>query len=237
MNIAPQDGYTRQSLKNAADAANLIKGFGLFLSFDYLSGGAWDAGAVIDTIKYFDTTAGNAHYRYGNGNQLLVSTFEGFYNAPDWVGIKKETGCFFIPDWSSAGPGGIPKDIVDGAFNWDAWPHGPTAKDTSMDVAWKQVLGLGKPYMMGVSPWFYTRLPQYNKNWGWRGDDLWSTRWKQAADLGPEFVEVSLSSIRTTILQLKSKLDYILERLRRKPLHWPNPSCRHRYKRGSLRRK
>lgn len=31
----------------------------------------------------------------------------------------------------------------------------------------------GKPYMMPVSPWFYTNLPGYHKNWAWKGDNLW----------------------------------------------------------------
>ena len=135
----------------------------------------------------FVNTCGQAHYRY-NGKPL-VSTFEGVSSAGDWAGIKSATGCFFIPDWTSAGPSGIPQDNIDGAFNWDAWPHGPAPKDTSVDVQWQQSLG-GKPYMMGISPWFYTNLPQWNKNWGLQGDDLWSTRWGQAIDLQPEFVEV-----------------------------------------------
>lgn len=31
----------------------------------------------------------------------------------------------------------------------------------------------GKPYMMPVSPWFYTNLPGYDKNWAWGGGSLW----------------------------------------------------------------
>lgn len=202
LNIAPQDSYTAASIKNAADTANSIGNFSLFLSFDYLSGGAWDAAAVTRTIQSFATTAGAAQYRYNS--KPLVSTFEGVGSAGDWAQIKSDTSCFFIPDWTSAGPGGIPKANIDGAFNWDAWPHGPVAKDTSEDVAWQNALG-GKPYMMGVSPWFYTNLPQYGKNWGWRGDGLWSTRWKQAADLQPEFIEVCFFS---STLHLQQDTEY-----------------------------
>lgn len=188
MNIGHQDGFTRQSLENAASAANSIGGFCLFISFDYLSGDSWDAGAVVDTIKFFEGKAGNSHCRHND--KIIVSTFEGADSAPQWADIKAQTNCFFIPDWSSRGPGGIPKDNIDGAFSWDAWPHGPNAKDVGADSQWVGALG-GKAYMMGVSPWFYTDLPQYqNKNWGTRGDDLWSTRWNQAAQIGPEFVEV-----------------------------------------------
>lgn len=185
MNIGPTDEYNDQSLKNAADAAKLIGGFKLFLSFDYAQD--WSSSAVIDRINSFVDTAGDAHFRYNS--QPLVSTFEGPSHASEWPGIKSATNCFFIPDWSSLGPGQIPTGIIDGAFSWDAWPHGPTQKDNTSDLAWEQTLG-AKPYMMGVSPWFYTNLPNYNKNWGLRGDDLWSTRWEQAAEIQPEFVEV-----------------------------------------------
>ena len=46
--------------------------------------------------------------------------------------------------------------------------------------------------MMPVSPWFYTKLPQYNKNWTWRGDDMWHNRWQQVLKVQPQFVEVSI---------------------------------------------
>jgi hypothetical protein len=44
--------------------------------------------------------------------------------------------------------------------------------------------------MMPASPWFYTNLPGFNKNWLWRGDDLWSDRWLQILYLQPEWVEI-----------------------------------------------
>jgi hypothetical protein len=46
------------------------------------------------------------------------------------------------------------------------------------------------PYMMPVSPWFYTNLPGYGKNWIWNGDNLWYDRWQQVISLKPEFVEI-----------------------------------------------
>ena len=46
--------------------------------------------------------------------------------------------------------------------------------------------------MMPVSPWFYTKLPQYGKNWTWRGDDMWHSRWQQVLKVQPQFVEVSI---------------------------------------------
>lgn len=44
--------------------------------------------------------------------------------------------------------------------------------------------------MMPVSPWFFTNLPGYNKNWLWRGDDLWYDRWQEVWYLQPEFIEI-----------------------------------------------
>ena len=73
---------------------------------------------------------------------------------------------------------------------WDAWSITPKQKDTNQDKLWKERLGPGKAYMMAVSPWFYTNLPQYTKNWMWKGDSLWYTRWEQVLDIMPDFVEV-----------------------------------------------
>lgn len=73
--------------------------------------------------------------------------------------------------------------------SWDAWPLGAQNKHEKPDRAW--LLGMGdKAYMMGVSPWFYTSLPRYQKNWVWRGDDLWYDRWQQVMALQPKFVQV-----------------------------------------------
>lgn len=43
---------------------------------------------------------------------------------------------------------------------------------------------------MPVSPWFYTNLPAFNKNWLWRGDDLWHQRWQQVLQINPPLVEI-----------------------------------------------
>lgn len=42
------------------------------------------------------------------------------------------------------------------AVSWDAWPKAGQSKMTTVeDLLYKDNL-LGKKYMMGVSPWFYT---------------------------------------------------------------------------------
>lgn len=75
-----------------------------------------------------------------------------------------------------------------------AWPCGPSDINTysdASDFGYLSEVG-NKPYMAPVSPWFYTNLPGYNKNWLWRGDSLWIHRWQQliAAEFQPEFVQI-----------------------------------------------
>lgn len=71
------------------------------------------------------------------------------------------------------------------------WPNGPVDVNTASDLTWQSTMtSAGKSYMMGVSPWFYTDLPQYSKAWVWRGDNAWSLRWNQTLELLPEFVEI-----------------------------------------------
>jgi hypothetical protein len=77
-----------------------------------------------------------------------------------------------VPDWSSLGAKaalGISPGVPDGLFNWASWPWGNTDMDTYTDASYLQYLN-GLPYMMPVSPWFYTNLPGYHKNWLWRGE-------------------------------------------------------------------
>lgn len=49
--------------------------------------------------------------------------------------------------------------------------------------------------MMGVSPWFYTNLPEYGKNWMWPDETMltWADRWTQVLTLQPQqpdYVEI-----------------------------------------------
>lgn len=43
---------------------------------------------------------------------------------------------------------------------------------------------------MPVSPWFYTNIPDYGKNWLWHTDELWSLRWEQVFKYQPTFIEI-----------------------------------------------
>lgn len=189
LNIAPQDSYTDAVLCRAYNAAYDVGNFTMFLQFDYVSGGPWPLRHVIETINKFKRHP--AQYKYHN--KPLVSTFEGPDDAFDWLSIKAQTGCFFAPDWTSLGPNGMKKllNIVDGALSWDAWPDGPKSKTMESDKAWISALDK-RTYIMPVSPWFYTNMAQWNKNWLWKGDDLWHERWQQVVELQPEMVMVSL---------------------------------------------
>ncbi|KAJ5951187.1 uncharacterized protein N7479_009600 [Penicillium vulpinum] len=189
LNMAWKDGTNDASVEMAFTAASSV-GFQLFFSFDYAGNGPWDQEVVIDMIQKYGTTSAYFHH---NGKPF-VSTFEGPGNADDWVTIKAQTNCFFVPDWSSVGAKpavALANGVADGLFSWSAWPWGNQTMDTYTDASYIQYLD-GKPYMMAISPWFYTNLPGYNKNWMWKGDSLWYDRWQQlfALDPMPEFVEI-----------------------------------------------
>ncbi|KAH8666486.1 glycosyl hydrolase family 71-domain-containing protein, partial [Xylariales sp. PMI_506] len=199
LNIAYGDGTVSSSLELAFEAA-VSASFHLFFSFDYAGGtGPWPS---EDVLAYATQYFGNANYYTYNG-QPFVSSFEGPDNADDWVAIKASTGCFFVPDWSSEGADAALQlgggNVVDGLFNWGAWPWGPNDINTYTNASYYQYMGknisgpdpgVGLAYMMPVSPWFFTNLPGYDKNWMWRGDDLWFDRWVEVIYNLPEFVEI-----------------------------------------------
>jgi hypothetical protein len=187
LNMAHNEAVNEVALPLAFGAAESF-GFKLFFSFDYAGNGPWPSATVQKLVSKY--AASSAYFN--RGSQPLVSTFEGPENMDDWRTLKKELKCFFIPDWSSLGaqeaaaPG-----IADGLFSWDAWPKGKQNMTTYPDASYHEFLN-GLPYMMPVSPWFYTNLPGYNKNWLWRGDDLWFHRWQQAISIDnpPEFIQI-----------------------------------------------
>ncbi|KAL4885767.1 glycosyl hydrolase family 71-domain-containing protein [Aspergillus karnatakaensis] len=189
LNMASGDPTNDIALPKAFTAAYDM-GFQLLFSFDYAGNGPWDKSVVIDMIKEY----GSKETYFKKDGDPFVSTFEGPNNADDWKDIKKETGCFFIPDWSSVGAQpavNLGDGIADGLFSWDAWPKGPANVTTYPDASYYDFLG-SKPYMMPISPWFYTNLPGYDKNWLWRGDDMWFQRWQQAISLDrqPDWIQI-----------------------------------------------
>ncbi|KAH9206181.1 putative extracellular alpha-1,3-glucanase/mutanase [Leptodontidium sp. 2 PMI_412] len=173
-------------LSDAFTAASSL-GFKLFFSFDYAGNGLWDQGVVTSVINQYK--ANGAYYK--RNGAPLVSTFEGPQVASQWTTIKQQTGCFFIPHWSSLGAkSAVVLGVADGLFSWAAWPYGAADMTNTVDASYLDFLG-GKPYMMPVSPWFFTNMPGFaGKNWLWRGDDLWHDRWQQIFALMPEFIQI-----------------------------------------------
>ncbi|KAK4159596.1 glycosyl hydrolase family 71-domain-containing protein [Cladorrhinum sp. PSN259] len=193
LNMANGQATTTTQLPKAFDAAAATS-FKLLFSFDYAGNGAWDKTDVKNLIALY----GPLSTYFKRGTQPLVSTFEGPGNADDWVWIKQQTGCFFIPDWSSWGPYtavNLANGVADGLFSWDAWPEGPANKTTITEGDYYNALQVqtsSKVYMMPISPWFYTNMPGYKKNWIWHGDDLWFQRWQQAISLDrkPDYIQI-----------------------------------------------
>ncbi|KAK4139971.1 putative glucan endo-alpha-glucosidase agn1 protein [Dichotomopilus funicola] len=163
LNMARGETTNGASLANAFTAvSNLGNDFKLFFSFDYAGNGLWDK---ADVIALVNTYAPHAAY-YKRGSQPLVSTFEGPAASADWPDIKSSLGAG--PTWA--------KGTADGLLSWAAWPEGAKSMITFTDNSYRDVLG-SAPYMMLVSPWFYTNMPGFRKNWLWRGDELWFDRW------------------------------------------------------------
>lgn len=190
LNIAQGDEGNEASLQTIFQVAESLN-FKLFFSFDYKALGAWPMEDVIDHITRFG--ASPAYFKTDD-DKLFVSTFEGPDNAGDWADIKATTNSFFVPDWSSQGPvvaAGLADGVADGLFSFDAWPNGDTNITIKSDLEYQDALG-DRAYMMAVSPWFYTNLnnPDFSKNWLWRGDELWDTRWAQVMEVNPDFVEI-----------------------------------------------
>ncbi|KAK3381989.1 glycoside hydrolase [Podospora didyma] len=188
LNIGPSDHYTDIQLQQAYTAAEKAGNFVLFLSFD-MAAGEWPVSRVVSLINHFKESSAQMTVH----GTPFVSTFEGPGWAENWFSVRMQTGgIFLVPDWSSLGPYGVGEklDLIDGAFSWDAWPKpGQTRVASTEDLIYKHTLN-GKKYMMGVSPYFYTKLPQWNKNWYCPSDSLWYDRWQQVLEIMPDFVEI-----------------------------------------------
>ncbi|KAI9831143.1 MAG: hypothetical protein M1819_005231 [Sarea resinae] len=186
LNFAANSPELIPSLTAAYNAANQLGNFSLFISFDYSGNGPWAGQTVVNTINQFKDEPS----QYLVDGKPFVSTFEGPNNAADWGWIKSQVPIYFVPCWTSVGPEFIADNSnTDGGFSWNAWPTGANDMNTEGDSAWMSALG-SKPYMMPVSPWFFTDLPSYDKNWLWRGDDLWYDRWQQVLEMDPPMVEI-----------------------------------------------
>ncbi|KAG8871049.1 hypothetical protein FRB97_009141, partial [Tulasnella sp. 331] len=83
------------------------------------------------------------------------------------------------------------------ALQWNSWPSSNNAPiDSTMttagDAYYQQELA-GKPYMAGVSPWFYTHYSpsSFNKNWLYLSDTLLIDRWNEMlGTVKPQLIEL-----------------------------------------------
>ncbi|KAL4938729.1 hypothetical protein BDV06DRAFT_225700 [Aspergillus oleicola] len=194
LNAGFGEKYNARSFRAAFDTAASLD-FKVFFSFDYSGSNRWPKDQVVDLLSNY--TNHEAYFRHSD-SRALVSTFEGFQSAEEWGEIKKDVAknvgeencCVFIPDWTSVGLRKASSiSAIDGLMSWEAWPYGNHPMNTTKDEEYMDLLD-GKPFIMPVSPWFYTNLRQFNKNWVWQGDDLWYDRWEEIIDLQPEYVEI-----------------------------------------------
>ena len=189
LNMAHGTPGNEESVSKAFSTAESL-GFNLFFSFDYAGNGSWPQSEVVHYMQTYASSP--AYYKYDG--KSFVSTFEGPENANDWIAIKNQTNCFLVPDWSSVGATAaleLAGGIADGLFSWAAWPSDSQAMNTYVDASYLESLRKAqKPYMMPVSPWFYTNMPEYHKNWAVHGGDLWYDRWVEISFVQPQWVEV-----------------------------------------------
>ncbi|KAF3014008.1 hypothetical protein E8E14_009644 [Neopestalotiopsis sp. 37M] len=189
LNIGNADSWTDTQLPLAYAAAADAGSFVLFISFDQ---GTWDA-FTVDQVNTFINTYKDESAQFKVNDLPFVSTFEGPNWSGNWSTVRAATGgIYLVPDWSSLGPTGFGDklSLIDGAFNWGAWPYANSMTlSVDGDTQYQSTLG-DKAYMMGVSPYFYTDLPQYSKNWYSTSDTLWYDRWSQVLDVLPTYVEI-----------------------------------------------
>ncbi|KZW03361.1 glycoside hydrolase [Exidia glandulosa HHB12029] len=185
------DSFTDTQLSLAYTAAN-ANGFKLFISFDFAASPGFGTNFQTEVVPRLQTYAPNGANVVWN-NKALVSTFSG--DGFDWSGVRSavSTQLEIIPFYQAANI----NPSIDGLFNWQAWPSANnqpvnTPMNTSADVFYKSQLN-GKPYMMNVSPWFYTHYsPQsFNKNFLFKSDTLLIDRLNQVLQIQPDLLEIA----------------------------------------------
>ncbi|KAK0713523.1 glycoside hydrolase [Lasiosphaeria miniovina] len=190
LNIGANDSFSTTALRNAYGAAAELGNFSVFLSFDFAAAGNW----TVDNIANLTSTFKDEPAQFKVDSKPLVGTFEGasFANDWKWVRSKVDGGIFLVPDWSIQGPKDINRTVrdINGAFSWSAWPQpGKLRMTTDANKQYQKSLN-GEAYIMGVSPYFYTRVPELDKNWYASSDRLWFDRWRQVIDIMPDMVQI-----------------------------------------------
>ncbi|KAJ4358828.1 hypothetical protein N0V85_009509, partial [Neurospora sp. IMI 360204] len=204
LNIGAADYFTFSSLHTAYEAASTFDGnFSLFLSFDFSSAsGTTNGGWSVDYIANLTNSFKDEPAQFKIDGKPLVSTFEGVDFREEWREVRKKVAgdIVFVPDWSSVGPEGK-------TVSFDAWPRPSqstlttfsddgylsalsSSNQSSPNANSNSVKDNNKIYMMGISPYFYTRVSSLSKNWYTPSDTLWPTRWSQALALKPDLLQI-----------------------------------------------
>jgi glucan endo-1,3-alpha-glucosidase len=200
LNIGPvsMNDWMPDRVSKIFQAAKQFPDFKLFFSFDMSC-----MTDVNELIGYMQQYHSDSNYFQYNG-AAFVSTFAGESqtfgddNVNDGWQNKFKTplqqqgiNIFFVPSWTALGPNQVFEShpVLDGMFSWGAWPMDNSEMNTSGDQLYMQdAANNGKVYMAGVAPWFFAHFDY--KNWIYKSESLWPTRWQQIVDLKPEFVEI-----------------------------------------------
>ncbi|KAL0478277.1 glucan endo-1,3-alpha-glucosidase [Acrasis kona] len=199
LNLGPED-WMWDRVEKLYTAARDFPNFKLFFSFDMHRMG--DPNAIVEWIRRFS----NRPNTYKYNNKIFVSTFagesqsfgesgpnEGWNNKIKNPLRNQGIEIFFVPAWTAMGPNNFfdRNWVVDGAFSWNSWPNGGSPMTTAEDdIYMNGARQKGKAYMAPLSPWFYTHLPQWNKNFLYKSEFLLLDRWEQMLRIKPEMIEI-----------------------------------------------
>ncbi|EIW76482.1 glycoside hydrolase family 71 protein [Coniophora puteana RWD-64-598 SS2] len=201
LNIANGTDYEIDPQLGYAYAAAEQVGFQLFYSFDMSY--TWDAATIASVVASYASSS--SAFRYGDNNNLLVSSYSGeSYGDSFWSGVKSTLSgqgidITFAPAFTSYRDPSENTTLlstfpsIDGFFNWWSWPADVDANlTTATDVAYQAAAeSRGGPYIMAVSPWQFKNLNAgSDTDWVEYSDTLWDYRWQQALEVQPDIVEI-----------------------------------------------
>ncbi|KAG8876747.1 hypothetical protein FRB97_003961 [Tulasnella sp. 331] len=208
------DSWTDTQLSYAYTVANQIGDFKLFISFDFQAAPGFSDynNEIVPRLKSYLPNPAAALY---NGGNPMVSTFSSDAFS-DWKAVRSQVQDFELIPFVQ--PANIASTDADGAFQWNSWPsNNNTPIDSTMTTAgdsyYQQVLH-GKPYMAGVSPWFFAHYSNtsYNKNYLYLSDTLLIDRWNEM-----------INNVKPHLIELQTWNDFS-ESHYFGPLHPENPS-------------
>ncbi|WVR06496.1 hypothetical protein IAU60_003527 [Kwoniella sp. DSM 27419] len=190
------DSYTEKQL-DLAYQASAQANFSCFISFDFNWYKLVNVSGVADMMrKYKDHPA-----QLRVDGKPFVSTFVG--DGFDWSAVAQQVGeeLYAVPFWQPTQDNANDKGLS-GLFSWAAWPGQldnipiDASLTTERDETYLSVLNqAGRKYMAPVSTWFFTHFGKevpWSKNWLFKSEALWKTRWEQVLAMGDklDFVEI-----------------------------------------------